>query len=290
MNQLLPTGTSTDSTINSDAVKGGNIIIGQPNTDSIDINPNQDNTLNQNTVNTPMENPITLKECCCQALIKSCIQTKPATLFSICVDYMSWDPSAKYNCSMMLPRHMNTASFMMELLDYQPEKTTPHVMIKQVLLYDDLLVDQRVKDYLLKQSKTRTYKVVLNKLMAQTMSDWSEKWKPSWQDLDPYSSLEDVGDTNSDTAPNNHDTQTSQTRYGLRVWQPLMRQSNRPVRSATKSISYTAMFQDTDDQPTLKKPKKHVPPILSGPSKAMMLARNKPTVHPKITHPVVKPA
>ena len=142
------------------------------------------------------------------------------------MDYMSWDPSAKYNCSMMLPRHMNTASVMMELLDYQPGKTTPHVMIKQVRLYDDLLMDQRVKDYLLKQAKIRTYKVVLNKLMAQTMSDWSEKWKPSWQDLDPYSSLEDVGDTDSDTAPNNHDTQTSQARYGLRVWQPLMRQSN----------------------------------------------------------------
>ena len=48
------------------------------------------------------------------------------------------------------------------------------------------------------------------------------------------------------------------------------------------------MFNDLDSSPTLKKIRKPLLHSLSGPSKSRMMARNTHTIHPKISHPVVK--
>ena len=133
------------------AVKGGNVGV-NPNATAPIIIMSDSNDLVD--VDTQQLCPISLKESCCQVLVRSCIVAKPATLFSMCVDYISWHPSEFYKCSMVLPRNMNTSTYMMELLDHKLDQTSPHVIIKQVTLYDDLLVDPRVKDYLLQQAES----------------------------------------------------------------------------------------------------------------------------------------
>ena len=102
-----------------------------------------------------------------------------------------------------------------------------------------------MKEYLLKQAKVRSYKVVINKLTPQTILEWSGKHKPTWQDLDPYSSLEDVGDTGNDTASSITDENAPPRlpHYELRARSSRKQNSNRPVRMATQSLSYTDMFQ-----------------------------------------------
>ena len=152
----------------NDVVKGGNA--GQLPTTTPTINLALDNDESVN-VDTQQLNPISLKECCRQVLVQSCIVTKPPTLLSTCADYISWHSNETYKCSMILLRHMNTATYMMELLDHVPEHTLPHIIIKQVRLHDDLFIDPRVKDYLLQQAKSRKYEVVINKLTEQTASN-----------------------------------------------------------------------------------------------------------------------
>ena len=149
-----------------------------------------------------------------------------------------------------------------------------------------------MKEYLLKQAKVRTYKVVINKLTPQTVLEWTGKHKPTWQDLDPYSSLEDVGDTGNDTASSVMDENVPPhpPHYKLRARSSKKRNSTRPVRMTTQSVSYTDMFQSKNEELPFKKPKKRVSQTLSGPSEARMRAKHKPTVHPKVTHPIVKPA
>ena len=45
-----------------------------------------------------------------------------------------------------------------------------------------------------KQANTRKYEVVVHKLTSEVVTQWGPPKQDSWKDIDPYSSLEDVGD------------------------------------------------------------------------------------------------
>ena len=210
--QLSQSNNSDEPVITSDvSVKGGNTgFILNSKTSNLTTQDNDDAA----AVNRQLMNPVALKESCCQKLVQCCVISKPPTLFSICVDYISWHTNEHYKCSMLLPRHMNTATFMMELLDHKPEQTSPHVKIKQVKLYDNLLIDPRVKQYLLEQAKSWNYQVVIQKLSDQTISEWSDRQKPTWQDIDPYSGLEDIGSSDADKMQY-EEVSSTRTHYSL---------------------------------------------------------------------------
>ena len=216
---ILPASQYINSNIPDESVISpyGNLKGGNAGTDSRPIT--SDLTLPNNNVvtivDTQLLNPVTLKESCCQLLVQSCIISKPPTLFSICVDYISWSPNTHYNCSMLLPKHMNTATIMMELLDHTAEPISPHVKIIQVRLYDNIPVNPRVKKYLLDQAKLQSYQVILCKLSDQTIYHWSHKANPTWQDIDPYSGLEDIGSSDM-SITQREEASTSSTQYSLR--------------------------------------------------------------------------
>ena len=283
--QLTHTNSSSDTVMQLDvSIKGGNVGHDPNAIASISSKPDSDDVVDANIQHL---SPVTLKESCCQVLVESSIISKPATLFSTCVDYISCPPNEYYKCSMLLPRHMNTPNYRMELLDHRPEQTLPLVIIKQVRLYDDLLVDPRVKKYLLDQATACKYQVVVHKLSDQTISTWSHKQEPSWQDIDPYLSLEDIGSSDVEASQQEEISNTT-IWYNLRDRNTRKRLTNWPTCSTGKAISYTAMFDDSDSSPTPKKLRKQLLPSLSGPFKARMMASNTPMVHPKISHLVVK--
>ena len=115
------------------------------------------------------------------------------SLFAECVDYMSWHSETHYPGAMQLPCSLQIRDKIAELqrismLPHQKHLTVYH----QVKLYDDVKVDSRVRDYLLEQAQTRTYKVVVNKISQEIVSHWSKPVCKPWQDIDLYSSLEEV--------------------------------------------------------------------------------------------------
>ena len=59
-------------------------------------------------------------------------------------------------------------------------------------------MDSKVKEYLFKQAKTRKYAVVLNPISSELINTCKASDHESWLDFDPYSGIEDIGDTSSD--------------------------------------------------------------------------------------------
>ena len=55
-----------------------------------------------------------------------------------------------------------------------------------------------MRDYLYNQANSRKYEVVIHKLTMDIVTQWGPLKQDSWKDIDPYSLLEDVGDTTSD--------------------------------------------------------------------------------------------
>ena len=129
---IMESTLANDKNLNV-GVKGGNISPdSNGNTASNNTGSTQDHTPLQPILQLQRETPITLKECCCQVLISSCVLEHPSTLFFTCRNFISWQPGIAYNCSMVLPHHMNTPTYMMELLNHHPDRNFPQVTIKQV--------------------------------------------------------------------------------------------------------------------------------------------------------------
>ena len=147
----------------------------------------------------------------------------------------------------------------------------------QVKLYDDVKVDSRVCDYLLEQAQTRAYKVVVNKISQNIISHWSKPVCEPWQDIDPYSSLEEVNslqasDTNDDVLPEDPVTSMVSTyRYSLHEGPKSVSVSLRPQRKARNNISYLNPYVTLDLPPSPRKERKHIPHE-SGPSKQWIAA------------------
>ena len=163
-----------------------------------------------------------------------------------------------------------------------------------------------MKDYLFKQANEIKYSVILNKLNKNVIVGWKPKPKETWQDIDPYSDLKDIGD---DTGNDNDECQNTSTEdmpndivshqnedeavtncYGLRARKTKTRVSDRPSRRASRNISYRNAYDGLDLPRTLKRPKLHKCASASGPSVERIAARGNLTVHSKMSHlvPVAK--
>ena len=140
-------------------------------------------------------NPCSLKETYLQCLSSNARSLKPPSLYELSIDFMAWNSTKRFNCSMLLPKSTFTINTTIELI--RPPSNDPSYST-QVTLYDNMKVDSKVKEYLFKQAKTRKYAVTLNPISTDLINTLKASVHESWHDLDPYSGIEDIGDTSDD--------------------------------------------------------------------------------------------
>ena len=86
---------------------------------------------------------------------------------------------------------MTTHTHVIELLNVKP-KPTPRNATPMVHVYNNVYVEREVYDLWLLDAKKWKYTTLVLKLTKDSIKLW-KKPELSWQDIDPYSSLEDVG-------------------------------------------------------------------------------------------------
>ena len=188
-------------------------------------------------------NPVSLKMNSIQCLLVNTVKAAPSSLFGICVDYMSWNPQIKYQGSMTLPQCMHTKTKMMELQWHPPQEVnTRKSKSSQVTLYGNVTVDLDVKQYLLNQAAIRKYSVVLHKLTSEWIKDWQPPARERWEDIDPYSSLEEILSNEGNETPSSSMNSTvpdkSTAPYSLQECKTVGRSSTHPLHNAAKNITY----------------------------------------------------
>ena len=241
-------------------------------------------------------NPSSLKVNCVQKMLEFLHVRKPPSLMRLCCDHISWEPEVKYQCSMKLPSNMLCAGYVAQLQRIKYYNKTPSEKAAQVILYDHVKVNVVVKDYWIKEVNKRCYSISLPKLSATEIENWSgsKKDEEDWRNLDPYSSLEDVGNTTSDEveaepcSPINPDQDTSIT--DIKTWlherKPIRRLSGRLIRKASKNANYA--LDEDDGEPACRRntPNKYVY-HQSGPSADRIASQTRKSIPPKQTHPIL---
>ena len=142
--------------------------------------------------------PVGLKKSCILSLMDSIPHTNSMSLFETCVDILSLNSEIHFTCSMVLPWSLTTGIRVLELqrIKYQP-LLKPHLV--DVILYDHVHVHPLIKNLWLKQVNTWKYSVPLSRLTAAEIKAWQPSANVnSWDNIDPYSCLEDIGMTSSD--------------------------------------------------------------------------------------------
>ena len=145
----------------------------------------------------------------------------PTSLFGLCVDFMSWNPNVQYRGSMTLPHSMHTNTQMGELQQLPIENVNRQkAQSFQVTLHNNVQVDLEVKQYLLDQATSRKYTIVLHKLTDNQIKGWQALQWECWEDIDHYSSLEEVQSDSNKSVPSllaDNDTPADMTTtYSLR--------------------------------------------------------------------------
>ena len=165
------------------------------------------------------------------------------------------------------------------------------------------MINSIVKTYWEDQLKKRKYSVNINRLSEAKIKSWGPKINTeTWRDLDPYSSLEDIGSTsddNKDIVPDDSDNKpkidslqdssgsastpvdTGLTlRSRLRKRKLIRHSSGRPMRRASRGVEYDE---------GLSSPKRKIRKlwrVLPGPLQDRIAARHKRTIPPKTTHQI----
>ena len=162
--------------------------------------------------------------------------------------------------------------------------------LADVFLYDHVRVHPLIKNLWLKQVSVWKYSILLNRLTASQIAAWqNHSANNTWENIDPYSSLEDIGSLSSE---NEHqpDLEPAVTpklncegsiKDRLRKRHPSRPNTGRPISQASKDKTY----QDVTlwDDPTPKKAVCRLNRLLE-PSKDRIAARGKILIPPtKIT-------
>ena len=191
---------------------------------------------------------------------------------------------------------MCTVDHVVELQQKHPTQEPMHKhSLRDVVLYDHIKVNIRLRDYWMKQVTVQKYSIVLHKVSPSTIAQWQTKSNvKSWENIDPYSSLEDVGDTMSDELQKDNgepDTKTeleptAPIKSRLRKHKPIRCDSGHPAQKASKNISYRNKYEELDLPPTPKRPKR--PDVIgkSGPSADRIAACNRKSLPLNVTHPI----
>ena len=109
-------------------------------------------------------NPITLKENCIQSMLKHCVTSSLPSLFFSCVDFISWNPTVRYDCNLKLPCTMNTIRHVVELQCIQYIDESLENRIELVTLYDHIKVNTAAKKYWFADANKRNDTVPLKKV------------------------------------------------------------------------------------------------------------------------------
>ena len=121
----------------------------------------------------------------------------------------------------------------------------PH---REIRVYGTVKVHNQVLDLWLYKAETRKTYVSVPKMSDEDIQRWinPESVKPSWQDLDPYSSLEEIiSDDN-----NKNQSDTDNQGYNMRERKP-KNISSRP-HCNRKEINYNDLCDDNTDPPSPK--------------------------------------
>ena len=235
-------------------------------------------------------NPVTLKTFCIQRINAAVTRTKPKTLMEYCIDFMSWNDQLVYPCCMQLPCSLNTNRHVAELQQIQAHPTEG-TSLNESILYDHLKINTIVKDLWVQQAINRTYSVPIKKLTETEIVSWKPRSRTNtWEDIDPYSDLEDVGSSSESEHPSdkmNESTSSTESvisniKQRLHTRKPVRHTTGRPTRKAACNINYKDLLHE-DIRQTSKKPKKH-PITLSSPSESRIAARGKRTKPPSSSH------
>ncbi len=246
---------------------------------------------------------ISLKEISVQKIVHSCIKSCPPTLMELCADLISWNVDVKFPGTLQLPFSLRTAH-QIAVLQRIPIRNTEHVGARsKEVFFGHLMINSIVKTYWEEQLKKRKYSVNINRLSEDKIKSWGPKTNTeTWRDLDPYSSLEDIGSTsedNKDTVPDNSDNRpnidnlqelsgsvvtpedTGPTlRSRLHQRKPIRHSTGRPTRKASKGAEYD------EGSSSPKRKIRKLRRVHSGPSQERIAARHKRTIPPKTTHQI----
>ena len=152
----------------------------------------------------------------------------------------------------------------------------PHRIAKQVSLYGNINVDKKACDLWLSDVHKRKYVVMIPKLSEQQIDLLCNK-QPSWMSIDPYSDLEDVGDTSQDEEP---EGPSESQPYSLRKHKCSGPLHSRPTRAARSDVKYSDFYSDLDLPPSPKAKAIKPRPNIQGPSDERIAARGKWSVPP----------
>ena len=132
-----------------------------------------------------------------------------------------------------------------------PEKSPTIDPHKEIRIYGSVKVHNQVLDLWLYEAETRKTYVSVPKMSDKDVKKWTdpESLKPSWQDLDPYSLLEEIF---SDDDNNKLDIDTPS--YNMRERKP-KNISSHPQHNR-KDINYVDLCNDNTDPPQSKKGQK----------------------------------
>ena len=127
--------------------------------------------------------------------------------------------------------------------------------------------------------------------METEIASWNPSMKiNSWEDIDPYSGLEDVGNSSDSEQPSEKvaestssmESENANIKLRLCTRKPVRHNTGRPTRKALRNVNYEDFLQD-DTAQTTKKSKPHLI-ALSGPSESCIAAQCKHTQPPSRTH------
>ena len=304
--KLLPnmplSGANDDQDENSSWENGNNTLPSDSNTPLNGVIDHQyDDTLwhsDSNTLPTSTNidlersSPVSLQALCIQELMAHTVILSPMSLWHICVDKLSWSDSRAIASNMELPRSMCINDTVFELKNIvRSGPQGPPCITRVIWLHNNVAVDKEVHDYWIKQLYTHKYKVQIPKLTQNDIDNYNKVLVETWRDIDPYSDLEDVGDTSSDEPPHTTDIQVENpkdsllTGYLLRD-RPERRSNTRPSRMGSHSVKYTDPIYSDSDIPCSPKRRKIKPVVSSGPSASRIAARGKRSEPPSRTHPI----
>ena len=76
------------------------------------------------------------------------------------------------------------------------------------MLFDNVKINAVVHEYLHKKAWKRKYEVGMHRITSDTISQWKPIRLEPWETIDPYSSLEDIGNTSHSTSDDESSSHT----------------------------------------------------------------------------------
>ena len=163
------------------------------------------------------------------------------------------------------------------------------------MLYDHIQINTKVKDLWLQQATSRRYSVPIKNLTEAEIASWNPSMRTNtWEDIDPYSGLEDVGDSSESEQlcekvaepASSTESDNANMKQRLCTRKPVRPNTGRPKRKASSNVNYKDLSQDNTTE-TTQKAKPH-PIALLGPSESHILQHEVDVLNHLVQHILYK--